>query len=541
MATMERPRTAREQHDGTAAGGSPTTDPRTNGSGLHAYAPAEGDAAGAAGPAAPPRDVPWSEPSENPAAITNTVAGIFAAFGLIATLLLGLLLGSRFRPGGFGAAGDGGPAGPVSAEVTVDATEFKFTPAEYKLAGPGTLTVNLANKGAVEHDFSIECVKGKAYARAGGQGSGTFELAEKGTYTVFCSIPGHKEAGMVATLLVGAAASPAGYGNVSVPVPPVGASTMVQPAVTGVQTLPQPAVAPPVNRAAPATIRYDVEAKEVTAQIADGVTYAFWTFGGTVPGPMLRVRQGDTVELTLRNAPDSKVTHSIDLHAATGPGGGAKVTQVPAGESASFSFQALNPGVYVYHCATPMVAHHIANGMYGLIVVEPPGGFTPVDREFYVMQGDFYLSGDRGQSGHHEFGMQKMLAENPDYVLFNGSLGALTGENALRASVGETVRIFFGDGGPNLVSSFHVIGEIFDGVYPEGATQRQTNVQTTLVPSGGAAIVDFRVEVPGSYILVDHSLGRLEKGAAGYLEVEGAENPAVFRPLQAGSGGGGGH
>ena len=214
---------------------------------------------------------------------------------------------------------------------------------------------------------------------------------------------------------------------------------------------------------------------------------------------------------------------------------------MPAGGSAAFRFQALNPGVYVYHCATPMVAHHLASGMYGLIVVEPPEGLPPVDREFYVMQGDVYLSGARGQAGHHEFGMAEMLDEKPDYVLFNGSVGALTGEGALKANVGETVRIYFGVGGPNLTSSFHVIGEIFDRIHAEGASQTLSNVQTTLVPSGGAAVVEFTVEVPGDYILVDHSLGRLEKGAAAILTVEGSENPAVFQPLQAGAGGTGGH
>ena len=138
----------------------------------------------------------------------------------------------------------------------------------------------------------------------------------------------------------------------------------------------------------------------------DGVAYTYWTFGGTVPGPMLRVRQGDTVELTLKNAPDSKLSHSIDLHAVTGPGGGAKVTQIAPGESATFTFKALNPGVYVYHCATPLVPQHIANGMYGLIVVEPPEGLPPVDHEFYVMQGDFYLEGDRAEQGLHDFSLQ---------------------------------------------------------------------------------------------------------------------------------------
>jgi nitrite reductase (NO-forming) len=300
----------------------------------------------------------------------------------------------------------------------------------------------------------------------------------------------------------------------------------------GLIPLAQPAVAVPIPQRAPTLVRYEVETREVTALMDDGVSYTYWTFGGTVPGPMLRVRQGDTVELTLKNAADSKLSHSIDLHAVTGPGGGAKVTQIAPGESATFTFKALNPGVYVYHCASPLVPQHIANGMYGLIVVEPPEGLPAVDHEFYVMQGDFYLEGDRAEHGLHDFALKEMTDEHPNYVVFNGAVGALTGEHALKANVGDKVRIFFGVGGPNITSSFHVIGEIFDSVYPEGATNPvQHNVQTTLVPTGGATVVEFTTDYPGNYTLVDHSLGRLTKGAAGILQVDGPANPEVFNSV----------
>jgi nitrite reductase (NO-forming) len=300
----------------------------------------------------------------------------------------------------------------------------------------------------------------------------------------------------------------------------------------GIPRLGQPQAAPPLPVRGPTLVKYEVETLEHVALMDDGVSYTYWTFGNTVPGPMLRVRQGDTVELTLKNAPDSKLSHSIDLHAVTGPGGGAKVTQIAPGESATFTFKALNPGVYVYHCASPLVPQHIANGMYGLIVVEPPEGLPPVDHEFYVMQGDFYLEGDRAEHGLHDFSLKEMTDEHPNYIVFNGSVGALTGENALKAKVGETVRIFFGVGGPNITSSFHVIGEIFDNVYPEGATNApQRNVQTTVVPTGGAAIVEFKTDYPGNYTLVDHSLGRLTKGAAGILQVDGEANPEIFNSV----------
>jgi nitrite reductase (NO-forming) len=200
-----------------------------------------------------------------------------------------------------------------------------------------------------------------------------------------------------------------------------------------------------------------------------------------------------------------------------------------------FQFKAMNPGIYIYHCATPMIPFHLAHGMYGLMVVEPPGGWPKVDREFYVMQGDIYLKGDPAESGVHEAAVDKMEQETPDFVVFNGSTGSLAKERALKAKVGETVRIFFGNAGPNLVSSFHVIGEIFDKVHPEGAAETVSNVQSTLVPAGGATMAEFKTQVPGTYILVDHSLGRLQKGAAGFLEVEGPPNPQIFQSIKAGS------
>jgi len=192
-------------------------------------------------------------------------------------------------------------------------------------------------------------------------------------------------------------------------------------------------------------------------------------------------------------------------------------------------FKTLNPGLYVYHCATAPVGMHIANGMYGLILVEPEGGLPQVDKEYYIMQGDFYTKGKNGERGLQPFDMQKAVDENADYVVFNGSVGALTGDNALTAKVGETVRLYVGNGGPNLVSSFHVIGEIFDKVHVEGGDLINENVQTTLIPAGGAAMVEFRVDVPGTFILVDHSIFRaFNKGALGMLKVEGEEAKNIY-------------
>jgi nitrite reductase (NO-forming) len=287
-------------------------------------------------------------------------------------------------------------------------------------------------------------------------------------------------------------------------------------------------IPPPIERNYPETVKITITAKEVISEIAPGVMMGYWTFDGTVPGPFMRVREGDTVELTLKNDPTSLNMHNIDLHAVTGPGGGALVTNVDPGESKTLTFKALNPGLYVYHCAHPNVATHMAHGMYGLILVEPKEGLPKVSKEFYVMQGEFYPSGELGRKGLQIFDGNKMIHSNPEYIVFNGRVKGLVGN--MEAKTGERVRMYLGNGGVNLVSSFHVIGEIFDSVFPEGSMGGAIlrNVQSTIIPAGGSAIVDFGLEVPGNYVLVDHALARIDRGAWGILEVKGEQNKEIF-------------
>ncbi len=291
----------------------------------------------------------------------------------------------------------------------------------------------------------------------------------------------------------------------------------------------------PLARRAPEHVKVDLTTTEVTGTLDDGTTYRYWTFNDKVPGPFIRVREGDTVEIALTNHDDSAMAHNIDLHSVTGPHGGGSATMALPGEHKSFTFKALKPGLYVYHCATPMVSQHIANGMYGMILVEPEAGLTPVDREFYVMQGEIYTEEAHGTKGELTESWQKLMDEQPEYYVFNGAASALTGDNALTAKTGETIRIFFGVGGPNKTSSFHVIGEIFDKVYNLAALNDQplTDVQTILVPPGGAAVVEFAVEVPGPYVLVDHALSRAERGLKGILQVDGPERPDLFHANEA--------
>ena len=289
-------------------------------------------------------------------------------------------------------------------------------------------------------------------------------------------------------------------------------------------------VSVPITRTATTTVNIDVTVKEVIAEIAPGVYQNFWTFDNKVPGPFMRVMEGDKVIVTLHNDISSIHHHTIDFHSVIGPGGGASILSAKPGETKTLTFVALHPGLYIYHCAHPNVAVHMAHGQYGLMLVEPKGGLPKVDKEFYVVQGEFYTTGSLGKKGLQIFDAAALLDGKPQYIVFNGRTGALAGTSTMQANVGQTIRIYFGNGGVNLISSFHVIGEIFDRVYEEGSLTSPplTDVQTTLVPAGGATVVDFKLREPGNYVLVDHALARMDRGAWGVLHVNGPSDPSIF-------------
>ena len=384
---------------------------------------------------------------------------------------------------------------------------------DLRVALNDVVQINLINGDGAVHDIAVQQF-GAGSDQVVGRGAATaisFRATEDGTFDYICTLPGHVADGMIGNLIVG--------------------ETEVSGEPQGVQVAKNPMeVGEPVGSRGPREFVLDLETTEVVGQLADGTTYTYWTFNNTVPGPFVRARVGDTITVNMANAADSRHIHSVDFHAVTGPGGGAAVTQAAPGQTKSFSFKALNPGLYVYHCATPMVAQHIANGMYGLILVEPEGGLSEVDREFYVMQGELYTNARHGTRGHQEFSLEDMLDENPQHYIFNGTMGALTATHRMEAEVGESVRIFFGVGGPNATSSFHVIGEIFDRVYDQASLTSPplTDVQTTTVAPGGATMVEFAVDYPGRYILVDHALARLEKGLVGFLHVNGEADDSIF-------------
>ncbi|MFB6165729.1 MAG: copper-containing nitrite reductase [Haloarculaceae archaeon] len=291
----------------------------------------------------------------------------------------------------------------------------------------------------------------------------------------------------------------------------------------------------PVDWSRPKHHDVTLEVKEVTAEIEPGVTFDFMTFDGQVPGPMIRVRRGDTVSFTLKNLPENVRSHNVDMHAIYGTGGGNVATTAAPGEQASERFKAEYPGAFIYHCAIPNLDMHISAGMFGIILVEPEEGLPEVDREFYLGQHEVYTDKGAGEKGHHNFDMQGMLDENPTYVLFNGEKYPFTPDRygPMKAREGETVRVFMVTGGPNLTSSFHPIGNVFTTAYPQGAlaSTPMKYVQTQSVPPGSTFVGEMDLPVTERIKLVDHSLTRVaRKGLLAEIDVEGKKRPDVFDP-----------
>jgi nitrite reductase (NO-forming) len=409
-----------------------------------------------------------------------------------------------------------------------------------------TVELTLQSGEGAEHDLVIPelGVHSKHFNASSGPVRIKFKVTRPGKFSYYCSVPGHRQIGMEGTLEVAGdelAKAPALKQTAASKLVPVAtrtaakaaAQTIAPAAPDAVSVAMDPnAVPAPLGTRAPQLVKYRIETVELNGKLDDGTTYNYWTFDKKVPGPMLRVKKGDTVELTLFNPKSSKAVHSIDLHAVTGGHGGGADTQAAPGQEKTIRFKALNPGLYVYHCATHSIPQHIASGMYGLILVEPEAGLPPVDREYYVMQGDMYTEHQPGTKGHHGYSHARAMDELPTFYTFNGSVGALTKEFKMSAKVGETVRFYFGVGGPNKVSSFHVIGEIFDKVYSEGSPSTvKHDVQTTLVAPGGATMVDIKLEYPGKYLVVDHALSRVGRGLAGTLEVAGPRDGSVYEAL----------
>lgn len=386
------------------------------------------------------------------------------------------------------------------------------------------VTIVITDEVADTHNLYVEGynVQSANVAGAGSSASVSFVADQQGTFAYYCAIPGHRELGMEGSLVVGS-----GQGG-SNSLPPISPEVLpVSDIVRNVTDVP-----PPITRTTPATVSLWLNATPVNGQIEPGVSYEYWTFNGKVPGPFFRVRVNDTVVVHLHNE-DTMMNHSVDFHAVTGPGGGSAVLVAPPGGYANLTFKALVPGLFVYHCATPDVSAHIANGMFGMILVQPDAPLPAVDREFYVMQSELYTEWPIHTMGNQLFDGQKLLAMTPTYFVFNGAFKSLTGNHSLDAEVNQTIRVYFGDAGPNYISSFHIIGEIFARVWQYGDLSDPPlhGVQTVLVPAGGAVVVDLTLDYPGSYILVDHDITRaVDLGAMGILNVTGWANSTIYNP-----------
>lgn len=460
---------------------------------------------------------------------TSPTAGTWIVLFLAAALIGAVSGGMMGYLTAGSAGGPAAPEGPVTFELQAFISGYRGVGGTIDGVVNPTLqvpfgtevTVILTNGEALEHDWSLDGY-GLLIPRLTSQGASetlTFTADQAGSFAYYCTVPGHRASGMEGLFIVGEGEAPAGPG----PAQPVDVADIAKDPTE---------LPPPLNRNVSATVHFYIEAQEVVAEIEPGTTFEYWAYNGTVPGPFLRVRVGDTVVVHLSNAASSSQNHSIDFHAVTGPGGGAVALQTPPGETRTLRFQAIHAGLFVYHCATPHIPTHIAKGLYGLVLVEPEGGLPAVDREYYVMQSELYTKWRPGTPGHQVFDGVRLLNEDPTYVVFNGRWQALTGDYALTAQVNETVRLYFGNIGVNLVSSFHIIGEHFDTVYFQAdlLSPPQRSVQTTLVPAGGAVVVELKVEVPGTYLLVDHSLVRtIDKGALGFLQVAGPANPEIFQ------------
>ena len=304
-----------------------------------------------------------------------------------------------------------------------------------------------------------------------------------------------------------------------------------------------PNVPPPIKRNHPVHLVVDMVTTNKQMNIVGNTKYEYWPFGYYdylerknkygIPGPFIRARVGDVLQVNFTNLDESGMAHSIDFHAVCGPGGGSPTNFAEQDETKVGAYLLQKPGLYVYHCAAAPIPVHIHNGMFGLILVEPPEGLPEVDKEIYVMQHELYVQKSDDDPKVYEMDYVGAENETPKHVLFNGREGALV-EKPVVVKQNETVRIYFGNGGPNLVSSFHVIGAIFDKVWREGdlLSPPARSVQTTLVPAGGAVVVDMKMEIPGSFSIVDHSIFRIDKGAVGMIKVKGTPRPDIYDSLE---------
>jgi nitrite reductase (NO-forming) len=417
------------------------------------------------------------------------------------------------------AAGPSVRSGETIGELQFTAFDLGFDPSRVEVVEPGRYAVTFTNDGAVLHNISF--ADGTVIeAEAGQSATGEVIVPAEGLPYV-CSIPGHADGGMrgVVTVAGGFAEVPhsgAGHGP--------GAAASIEPDPSAPEYTLHDPVAPSVAEGTVHEVELKVSEREMT--VAPGVVQSVWTFEDIVPGPVLRVTVGDTVRVTLKNPDTNQLPHSIDFHASL-VAWNDEMRSIDPGEELVYEFEAKYAGVFMYHCGTTPTLHHIASGMFGMIIVEPQGGLPPVDHEFALVQSEWYLG---EQAGFVSLDKASAAAPAPDYVVWNGVADQYA-EHPIKVPVGETVRVFVLNAGPSVDSSFHVVGTVFEQVIKEGVELRRANdgnwgAQAVDLSPAQGAIVELHFDEDGTYPIVTHAFNFVGRGALGLFQA-GDGGPAT--------------
>ncbi len=449
--------------------------------------------------------------------------GLLAAVAVIAAACApsGRMPMWTYTPGGASGAGttpaptQGGTAGgEVLGTLAVKAFDLGFEPKELSVDKPGRYEIKLTNDGAIPHDLTFSDGTASGLAKNGETVTVTVDVPDGGL-TFICSVPGHADADMKGTLTV-AGGTAGGSAGGSVGEGGAAPDTAVQPDPNAPAYVLNPATAPAILAGETHNIELVIEEKAMT--VADGFVQKVWTFGGTVPGPVIRVKVGDTVRITLKNPTTSEVPHSIDFHASQ-VAWNDEMTSINPGEEKIYEWRADYAGVWMYHCGTAPALHHIANGMFGMVIVEPKEGLPPVDAEFAVVQSEWYL-GPQGEIA--SLAKAAAAAPAPDFVVFNGIANQYL-DNPIKVGTGDRIRVFVLNAGPSIDSSFHVVGTIFSSVIKEGIQLLRDNPglygsqAVDLSPAQGA-IIELSPKEDGLYPIVTHAFNFVGRGALGLLQ-----------------------
>jgi nitrite reductase (NO-forming) len=405
-------------------------------------------------------------------------------------------------------AGAPSPDNAAVGTIEIEAFDLGFKPAQLSVEKAGTYAVNFTNTGTIPHDVTF--ADGTKIEAQGGQSAKGTVTIPVGGLTFICSIPGHEAGGMKGAVTVGETTASGDDHGGALP-------------AANIQADPNAPAYELYDATAPARLQgetHDIELAitEETKTVAPGFVQKVWTFNGAVPGPVIRVKVGDTIRVHLRNPAENQLPHSIDFHASQ-VAWNDKMRSIDPGEELVYEWRADYAGVWMYHCGTAPALHHIANGMYGMVIVEPREGLPQVQKEFAIVQSEWYL-GPQGK----EADLEKAMAAAParDLVLFNGVANQYK-DHPLAVGTGEQVRVFVFNAGPSVDSSFHIVGTIFDTVIKEGVTLTRGNrgnwgaQAVDLAPAQGA-IIEFSTAEDGLYPMVTHAFNFVGRGALGLFQ-----------------------